>query len=368
MTNEQFGYITVPSFEQVNLMGILGLTAEKANIYTILAGGFLGLTAWTYLSLSTIPGVIVLALGFGLGALYVAATPSYLNAWEYTKTIYVYLTRPDRYARTEEAAEHVADGAFSTGEDAQELTNIKKFYPSKHIVERQDGSLVAYLEIDPPHRDFSTSDDWIDTARDIADWYNGVIDFPIQLYATTERYPIEDHLEILEDRLDDSDVLGNQNLQKLIEERLAAKREDYENASTEVTQFYIVLSIAESEVAGNTEVNQTALERLQNVPVARHLFIALEQYRSGQASKSDRETKLDMAKKLRRRIQTVQRLGTQNEEYEIGRLSVSEIAALQRRFWRPSESQAPTEMMEPSTLPASTMDMSTDEVEEGVSS
>jgi len=354
MSSDNLGFVTVPTFSYPNIVPLLKM--QRPNLLAIIVGGTVGAILWTFLDLSPTIGAPLSLFGFIAGVLYVVSAPPHLDAWQWTKTLYAYTRRPGRYARTQEAAEHVNDKPFTTGEETRELTNIEKFYPSKAIIEREDGSLVAYTEVHPPHRDFATTQDWVDSSRQIAQWFNGSVDFEFQLYVTTEAYPIETHLETLSDRLTDSDVLGNRNLKTLIDEQLDAKQREYEDASTSITHFYIVVPIDESEVSSISETDQTAIERLQKVPVIGILFEAIGYYASGQAEQTERETKLEMARKLRGRIQTVQGLGTGLEEYEIDRLGVGEIAGLQRRFWRPTESHASTATMQPRSLPASTME------------
>lgn len=356
MSTENTGFVTVPTFKQPNIVPLLKI--DRPDLLATIAGGTLGLMVWTYFDLSAIAGGVLTFIGFGIGILYVASAPSYLDAWQWTKTLFAFTRKPRRYASTQEAAEMVNDKAFTTGEETRELTNVARFYPSKHVVERKDGSLVAFVEIDPPHRDFATPDDWFSVARSIAEWFNNTVDFEFQLYATTQPFPIETHLQSLEDRLTDSDVLGNTNLRALIEERLAQKQQSYEEVGTEITHFYIVIPIRESEVATVSETDQTPLERLQRFSGIGIIFEILEYYLSGQAERSETETRLEMARRLRNRVATVMGLGQRLETFGMRRMGIAEIVALQRQFWRPTEARASTDTMQPRSLPASTIEES----------
>ena len=347
-------YVTVPTFSYPNIIPIVKM--EQPDAGAIVTGGTMGALLWVYLDVSVWIGGPITGLGFLLGLLYVISAPSYLNAWQWTKTLYKYVRKPDYYASTEAAAEELNESVTSTTEQTQELTRIKRYYPSRDIIEREDGSFVAIIEVNPPHRDFATTDDWFSTAQSIAEWYNNAVDFEFQLYATTQPFPIEGHLEDLATRLDDSDVLGNPNLRALIEERLAAKQDSYQEAGTEVGHFYLILSIEEAEAAKISETDQSSIERLQSFPVLGMFFEGVEYYASGQADKTDTETRHEMARKLRNRITTVMGLGERLGDAEFERLPVTEMAALQRQFWRPSEKRASTSTMQPRQLPASTME------------
>ena len=353
MVSDNQGFVTIPTFSNPSTVPLLKI--EQPDLLTIIATATIGLLLWASLSLSPAVGGVLTAATTMLGIMYVVSAPSYINSWQWTSTLYAYFRKPNRYASTEEAAEYVNDAAFSTTKQTQELTNIKRFHPSKDVIEREDGSLVAIVEVNPPHRDFATDSDWFSTARSIAEWYNNAVNFEFQLYATTQPFPIETHLDTLENRLDDPDVLGNENLQLLIQERLEEKRSAYEDAGTEVAHFYLITAINETEVRAVSETDQSPLERLESIPIVDIFVNAYRYYYGGQADQSDVETRLEMSRKLQNRVMTVMSLSERLEDANLHRLRISDIVALQRQFWRPSEKDASSETMQPRSQPASVM-------------
>jgi hypothetical protein len=354
MSSEHRGFVSVPTFSHPNIVPLLKM--EQPDLLTIVATSTIGLLLWSMLALSPPAGAVITAAGFVLGVIYVKSAPSYLNSWQWAGTLYSYLRKPNRYASTQEAAEHVNDGVFATTKQTQDLTNIKRFYPTQNIIEREDDSLVAIVEVNPPHRDFATTEDWFSTAQSIAEWYNNAVDFEFQLYATTQPFPIEAHLDNLEARMNDSDVLQNDNLQALIEERLNDRRNTYDEAGTQVAHFYLVVSIGEDDVRSLSETNQGPLERLKSVPIVDIFVAGYRYYSTGESSQTDTESRLEMAHKLQDRLATVMSLSERLDDVDMERLDTADMVALQRQFWRPGEKQASDNVMDPRSQPASMME------------
>ncbi|NEU59225.1 hypothetical protein [Halorussus sp. MSC15.2] len=298
-------------------------------------------------------------LGLGLpltllviGGLYVVAAPSYLAAVQWTKTLVHYAKSPNHYDSVEEAAADADHRAFDTSESTQDLTGVARFYPRDHILELEDGSLVAFVELDPPHRDFAEFDDWYQTMVSIATWFNNRIDFDYDIHVTNRPFPIEQHLKHLGDRLDDSDVLGNPHLRALIEERLSERPAQFEAAGTQVSHFYLIVPLEETEVTTSSATDQTALEKLAHINKIGVVFEVLRYYVSGQRSQSADQQRSEMLRKLNRRLEQVLSLNRELEEYELNRLSTAEAFALQRGFWRPSEVDAANDAVQTRSQPA----------------
>jgi len=49
---------------------------------------------------------------------------------------------------------------FKPDERTQDLTNIKRAWPGAGAIQRTDGTMEAFIEIDPGNMDFAMSDDW----------------------------------------------------------------------------------------------------------------------------------------------------------------------------------------------------------------
>lgn len=346
-TRDEIGQITVPTFKRPNVVPVLKI--DKPDFWAVLLPGGLGLLLWMFLDLGYL-GLAPALLFATLGALYAIAAPSYLDALQWTKTLTYYARTPSHYDSVEDAAADADLDAFDTSKSTQDLTGITRFYPHEHVLERDDDALVAFAEIDPPHRDFAEFDDWYQTMTAIATWFNNRIDFEFSLHATARPFPIERHVTHLEDRLDDPDVLGNPHLRALLEERINERPERFEAAGTQVPHFYLVIDIDETEVTTSSATDQTALDKLSRVNGVGIVFEILQHYVS-QSGQSHDQQRSEMLRKLRRRLEQVLSLNRELEDYELNRLSTAEALALQRGFWRPSEVDAANDAVQPRRHP-----------------
>jgi hypothetical protein len=110
MSQENYGFVTVPTFKPSNIVPLV--KTERPNFVAAGLGLLSGVLAWQYLGVQPLIGVPVALIGLSLGVMYVISAPPFLDAWQWTKTLYAYARKPQRYARTEEAAEHVNSKAI----------------------------------------------------------------------------------------------------------------------------------------------------------------------------------------------------------------------------------------------------------------
>jgi len=146
------------------------LNIEEGDVGLLIAfpiiGLFIaGLTGIESLALPFVAG----GLGFGVAVIYVS--PTHLNAWTWTKDVYRYLKRPqvtfsapaEADTSTNESERNEGGLAnytpFKPDERTQDLTNIKRAWPGAGAIQREDGAMEAFIEIDPANMDFAMSDD-----------------------------------------------------------------------------------------------------------------------------------------------------------------------------------------------------------------
>jgi len=140
-TQEELGQVTVPTFQQPSVVPILKINTH--DFYTVLLPGGIGLLCWLFLDMGYL-GLSLPIVSVGLGSLYVVAAPSYLTAVQWTKTLLHYAKSPTHYDSIEDAAVDADHSAFDTTESTQDLTGVARFYPRDHVLELEDGSLVAF--------------------------------------------------------------------------------------------------------------------------------------------------------------------------------------------------------------------------------
>jgi len=98
---------------------------------------------------------------------------------------------------------------FQPDERTQDLTNIKRAWPGAGAIQREDGAMEAFIEIDPANMDFAMSDDWAQLQDAGEEFANKELDSKLKLHATTRSFPVEQITETIEDRLTDEDVTEN---------------------------------------------------------------------------------------------------------------------------------------------------------------
>lgn len=172
------------------------------------------------------------AVAIGAGALFVYLTPDYMTSLTWLTTLARYRRRTKR---------------LST-ELARGTTLVERIHPSDGVIERADGALLGMVAVDPPAMALATDAEWAAKAEAFRDFLNTVVEFPIQLYSTTQRFPIEAYLERYESRLGDPDVKANPRLAALIEDYVDWYAAELDARRMTIREHYVVVPVATAEV------------------------------------------------------------------------------------------------------------------------
>lgn len=168
----------------------------------------------------------------GLGALFVYLTPAYTSSFEWVAAIVTYWRR-DR------------DIGFLA---ARTVPRVERIHPHEGAVERADGALLGVIEIEPPVMALATEVEWTDAATSFADVIETVVTFPVQLFATTRRFPVERYLARYEARLDDADVRANPRLAELITRYVEWYAEELTSRRMTIREHYVIVPVTPAEV------------------------------------------------------------------------------------------------------------------------
>lgn len=185
-------------------------------------------------------------VGIAVGLLFVYLTPAYTSAGAWIAQFLRFRTNPRRL-------DH---------EPATHHTHVARVHHDLEAIERTDGALLGVLAVDPPSMALATAADWRRTAEAFANVCNTVVEFPIQLYATTTPFPVAAYLAHFEARLDDADVKANPRLAALIEDYLDWYAAEIDDRRVTIREHYVVVPVADHEVDFDPESHLAKLGRL----------------------------------------------------------------------------------------------------------
>ncbi|TSD16179.1 hypothetical protein DP107_03190 [Haloglomus irregulare] len=183
-----------------------------------------------------------------VGALFVYLTPSYTGSLDWFGTLVGYRMR---------AHDH-------DHEAAKGFTLIERVDVETDTIERTDGALIGMVQVDPASMALATAEEWQAQAGVFEDFLNTVVEFPIQLYATTQAFPVEEYLGHYEERLGDADVKANPQLTALVESYIDWYGDELEARRMTIRDHYVVVPVTPEEVSFERE---SMVERLSVIPV-----------------------------------------------------------------------------------------------------
>jgi hypothetical protein len=280
-------------------------------------------------------------LGLTVGTAVVYAAPTQLTAWHWLRDIgRFYLRRPRVTHSYPPDSDHDAtEGGlvqytpFTPAERTQDLTNVERAWPGAGAIQRTDGTMEAFVEVEPANMDFAMSGDWQAVQEAGAEFANSELEFPLTFHATTRSFPVDRLVEQLDDRLSDSDVRENSAFQELLTEYRERRPADLDD--TQQLRYYIGVEVDRLEVYNRYEQERTPGEKLSEIPVFGLLF---RPFVARQHDLDDAEVQAAMFEKLDERIRTVRSEFIENVSgWSATRLSTLELFLLTTEFWNGEE-------------------------------
>ena len=127
------------------------------------------------------------------------------------------------------------------------------------------------IQVDPPTMALATDEEWQQRASAFSSVLNATVEFPIQLYSTTQEFPVDEYLAHYEDRLDDPDVKNNPKLARLIDAYRSWYADDVASRQMTIRDHYVIVPVTPQEVQFDRE---SLLQQLTGVPVVGALISA----------------------------------------------------------------------------------------------
>ncbi|WP_336361619.1 hypothetical protein [Haladaptatus sp. ZSTT2] len=172
------------------------------------------------------------AVAIAVGVIFVYLTPTYTTSLDWIGTFI-------GYQRSEKALTH---------DEAKEYTQLERVHPRAGAIERTDGTVIGMVQVDPPSMALATDDEWRQKAESFQDFLNTTVEFPIQIFSTTQAFPIEEYLGRYEARLTDPDVKANSRLGELIENYIDWYRQDLDQRRMTIRDHYLIVTVAPTDV------------------------------------------------------------------------------------------------------------------------
>ncbi|QLH77241.1 hypothetical protein HZS55_08020 [Halosimplex rubrum] len=167
-----------------------------------------------------------------VGAVFVYLTPAYTTSLDWVTSMLGF------HARASEI-DHEAAKAY---------TQIERVYPDRDAIERTDGAVVGLVQVIPPTMALATDEEWARKAESFQDFLNTTVEFPIQIYSTTQPFPVDEHLARYEARLEDPDVEANPQLESLIEHYIDWYEQELAERRMTIRDHYVVVPVTPAEV------------------------------------------------------------------------------------------------------------------------
>ncbi|WEL28130.1 hypothetical protein [Haloferax volcanii] len=318
------------------------LNVEEGDVGVLIAFPLVGLFIAGLLGIDSL-SLPLIAGGLGLGAAIVYVAPDHLNAWTWAKDVYRYAKRPRRTFSAAESEGNSArnDGGlanytpFTPDERTQDLTNVERAWPGAGAIQRSDGAMEAFIEINPGNMDFAMSDDWAGLQEAGAEFANKELDSKLKFHATTRSFPVEQLTENIEQRLSDEDVSRNPVFRELLEEYRERRPHAMRERGTQQIRFFIGVEASPLEVYDRSDDERTPAEKLTDIPVIGFLF---NPFVTRREDLSEAEQRARMFEKLDSKIASIESGFIQQASgWSARRLSTVELFVLTMDFWNGHE-------------------------------
>ncbi|MFB6254779.1 MAG: hypothetical protein ABEI06_09220 [Halobacteriaceae archaeon] len=258
-------------------------------------------------------GLPLAGIGILCGIILVILTPQYRKTKEWVASQLAFVTSSSTHGFIE----------------AQSFTQVKSIHPEHDIIERTDGSLVGLLEIDPPAMALATEDEWEKKAAAFEDVLNTVIEFPVQIYSTTESFPTDEYLQQYESRLGDADVKRNPALQKLLNGYIDWYRDELSRRQMAIRDHYVIVTVTPADIQSNQSRLISFLQSLPGVGTLFGLF----------AMESEVEQRAEMLTILETRLRNLNNGLREIPDTEVSRVSANQGMKIIAEFWNGNEQE-----------------------------
>lgn len=211
------------------------------------------------------------AVAVALGALFVYLAPAHTDSVTWVRNAIA-------YQRSDNQLSH---------EEAKEYTQIERVHPEHDAIERTDGTIVGAVQVTPATMALATGEEWLDKAEDFEDFVNTTVEYPIQIYSTTQSFPIDEYIVHFERRRDDPDMQANPQLRGLLDDYLDWYRDELQERQMAIREHYVIVPVTRREVQFAPESLKRKLVTVPYLGVGIYLGLRVLAHLKGRHPKLD---------------------------------------------------------------------------------
>lgn len=280
-----------------------------------------------------------IGVGIVLGIVLLAITPDHLSTKEWLGSIVHHMFRPKRiehmslqHGVAREQRDAIKETKiYQMEERTQEITRLKKIHRNGGAIERDDNVMVGAVKVSPANMALASNRRWQMMVEEWEGYLNNSIEYPLQIYATSKPFPVEQYIYHYQGRINDPDIENRPILQELLSDFLDWYPQYLSWQGTNQREYYIIVPVSEHELIGADSDEKSPMETLAGIPVIGGLFQSQIESSDG---KSDEEKKTEQLRVLSQRLREVNRQGVRSLSGCDGRrISGVEMAILIREFW-----------------------------------
>ncbi len=316
---------------------------SRSEIVTVIACLFLGMLLTSFLppSLETL-GPFLLFGGFVFGVLLVFITPNHLEPTEWLGSMTHYFGRPKKVPHlslTDELAREQKDSITETkiyelNERTQEITWVEKIHRNVDAVERIDGAFVGAIKVESANMALASDQSWQRMIDEWQSYLDHTLEYPVQIYATSKQFPVDDYIGHYQGRINDSDIQNRPILQELLRDFMSWYPQYLSYQGTRQKEYYLLFTVKRDEVIGSDMEQQTVTEQLMELPVIGDKIESI----AGGSNEESTAVEAKMLAELDRRIREARNQGIRPlPGCSSRRISGFELSILLKEYWQGRE-------------------------------
>jgi hypothetical protein len=243
-----------------------------------------------------------------IGGLFVFLTPAHTTSLDWVTAMFGFYSGSTEHGH----------------EEAKQYTQIERVHPDRGAIERTDGALVGMVSVAPPTMALATDEEWSRKAESFQNFLNTTVEFPIQIYSTTQVFPVEEYLGHYESRLGDADVESNPRMESLIEQYVEWYASELDERRMTIRDHYVIVPVTPAEVQFDRE---SLTQKLAGIPVCGLLIRAWAAPRIEDEREALFETLDDRLARIQQGLREI-------EGCNARRVDVDDATTVLTGFWR----------------------------------
>jgi hypothetical protein len=291
---------------------------------------------WLYapFEIPTLIKLVLLITGLTLGGVIFRTTPEDYSVVEWISSVTGYtmnrkhVPNIDRGSGTDDSEQKDAPKTdqvrvYEMPRRTQDLTMVDRVHVDDHVIERIDGAYVGGVRVSGVNLAFADRAEKEQVVGNFAKFLNDN-EHPLQVFATTEPFAFEDHVNHYNDRQSDQDIQELPILEELLFSYRTGTLKSTGSQGKNTRQYYILSPVTESATKSKDR-NVTWKERLSNLPIFERFINA--------DTPSESEAHEEHVDEVQRRVSQVKSGIESVEGLHATELSANELTLLQSEFW-----------------------------------